>query len=360
MNVIIHQKKIELKQRAFNALMGLAAGDAISWPAQYHRSYLLPFWTRRIRREIDGESEDVNVIRLPMPFSLNQPATVYDIGATDDTEWAAFTAKQLINSGANPSPQNWYEAWRQLANATPPVRASISIQSALENLRRGKLPPASGHDNPHYFDDSALCRAVPIGIVCAGQPERAAELTAIDASITNSKEGVLAAKAMALIMSLVCIGEKMDTSISKILAQLPETSWLGLTVRRALAIAEESSSVFDAFPRLSDEIINREYSYGSAATETLALVLAIIQLTNGNFESAVFAAAAFAKCADSVPPLVGAISAAITEKDFDYHHWRNSLQSLKGICIPMLQGENFIRIAIDLAHLAAEKGNRSK
>jgi len=56
MNVITQHKKIELKQRAFNAMMGLATGDAISWPSLYHRSYLLPFWTRRIRREIDCES----------------------------------------------------------------------------------------------------------------------------------------------------------------------------------------------------------------------------------------------------------------------------------------------------------------
>jgi len=247
-----------------------------------------------------------------------------------------------------------------LANTTPPVRGSISIQSALENLRRGKLPPASGHDNPHYFDDSALCRAVPIGIVCAGHPDRAAELTAIDASITNSKEGVLAAQAMALIMSLVCIGEKMDAIVSNVLEQVPDTSWLGLTVRRALAIAEESSSIFDAFPRLSNEIINREYSYGSAATETLALVLAITQLMPGDFESAVFAASAFAKSADSLPPLVGAINAALWEKDFDYRQWRKSLQFLKGICIPTLHGENFIQIATDLALLAEEKGNQIK
>ncbi len=40
--------------RAKGALYGLAIGDAVGWPALYHRTYTLPFWTRRLRREIDA------------------------------------------------------------------------------------------------------------------------------------------------------------------------------------------------------------------------------------------------------------------------------------------------------------------
>lgn len=357
MNVITQHNKKELKQRAFNALIGLAAGDAISWPALYHRSYLLPFWTRRIRREIDVESEAINIIRLPMPFSLNQPAMAFTISPTDDTEWAAFTAKQLIIQRGKLDLHKLTEAWIHLSHSESPVRGSISIQSALENLRRGKLPPATGHDNPHYFDDSAMCRAVPIGIACAGQPDRAADLAYIDASITNSQEGIEAAQIMAVIMSLASIGEKLDSIIDTILKMISEQSWLGLTVRRALAICEGSSSIFQIFPQLSNQIINREYSYGGSAPETLALVLAIIKATAGDFEAAVFSAAAFAKTADSVPALVGAVCGALQEQDFNDHHWIESVQSLTGICIPSLEGENFITITKDLAQLAESKGD---
>ena len=44
----------ELQQRARNAMIGLAIGDAISWTSMFHRSVLLPLWTRRIRREMDS------------------------------------------------------------------------------------------------------------------------------------------------------------------------------------------------------------------------------------------------------------------------------------------------------------------
>ena len=60
----------ELKIRARNAMIGLAIGDAISWSAMFHRSYLLPPWTRRIRREIDASSEATNVILQPTPFRM--------------------------------------------------------------------------------------------------------------------------------------------------------------------------------------------------------------------------------------------------------------------------------------------------
>ncbi len=350
---------IAIKNRAFAALMGLAAADAISWQALYHRSYVLPFWTRRIRREMDAESEDSNVIRLPMPFSLNQPASAFSIGPTDDTEWAVFTAKQLIDQSGKLDPGKLTAAWLELAHSEQPVRGTVGIQAALENLRRGKLPPVCGHDNPHYCDDSAMCRAVPIGIACAGQPDRAAEIAATDASMSNAKEGVLTAQAMAVIMSLLCIGRKFDEILDVILNMLHENSWLGSTVRRALAIGSASSSIFDMFPRLSDQIIHREYSYAGSAPETLALTLAIVNKGRGDFESAVFAAAAFARTADSVPPLVGAVSAAMMEKEFDYPQWLESLHVLKGICIPTLQGEDFFRIATDLARLAEVSASQS-
>ena len=85
------------KERVRNSLYGLAIGDAMSWPAFYHRTYTLPFWTRRLRREIDAAQEDYQITRFPMPFSLNRPTENLQFGPTDDTEWAAFTANFSLN-----------------------------------------------------------------------------------------------------------------------------------------------------------------------------------------------------------------------------------------------------------------------
>lgn len=347
----------DIKTRAFTAFMGLGIGDAMSWQAMYHRSYLLPFWTRRIRREIDAASEESNTIRLPMPFSLNQPAEVFAIGPTDDTEWAVFTAKQLLDQQGHLDKDKSLQTWLRLANSEESVRGSIGVQAGLANLRRGKLPPICGHDNPHYFDDSSMCRAVPIGIVCAGKPDRAAALAKLDAMMTNADEGILAAQIIAAMMSQACAGESLEEIMRYVRRMIQQSSWLEKTVENALCLAESSVSILHAFPVLCDRIINRVYSYADAAPETLALLLVILKKTGADFEIAMMTAASFASVADSLAPLVGAVTAALMERKFDYSDWLDNLRHLKGICIPELQGVNFLAIAEDLANLAAEKAS---
>jgi len=346
---------IDLRQRAYNAMLGLAVGDAISWPAMFHRSFLLPFWTRRIRREIDAAAENTNVIRPPMPFSLNRPAEAFAIGPTDDTEWAAFTAQQLLAQDGHLTPEKILAAWLELAQSTAPVRGGVSIQAALSNLRQKKFPPASGNDNPHYFDDGALCRAVPIGIVCAGQPVEAAAMAALEASVTNAEDGVWAAQALATWISVACAGGSVETAIAAAMGILPKDSWARRTATQALSFCASTNSIFEIFPQLCDAIVNREYSYGNVAPETLALALAIIKVTKGQFEPAVMAATMFAKTADSVPALVGALSGTLCDKEIVSPEWIARFRKLHGICVPTLAGKDYSDLAERLADLAARR-----
>ena len=41
----------------------------------------------------------LGVLRIPVPFSLNQPRTAFDPCPTDDTEWAAWTMQGLLDHG---------------------------------------------------------------------------------------------------------------------------------------------------------------------------------------------------------------------------------------------------------------------
>ena len=345
----------ELRQRARNAMLGLAVGDALSWPAMFHRSYLLPFWTRRIRREIEAASETTQVIRPAVPFSLNRPAAAFALGPTDDTEWAAFTAQQLLLTEGKIEAQKLLEAWLELARAPQNVRGGVSQQAALVNLRHGKLPPQSGRDNPHYFDDGAVCRAVPIGIVCAGQPHAAAEMAALEASVTNAEDGLWAAQAMAAAISIACVGADLDAVIAAAMSQLPDNTWIKRSVTAALQFCRNDQDIFDIFPRLSESLINREYSYGSVAPETLALTLVLIKLCRADFKSALLAANAFAKTADSVPALVGAVAGAMTAQEIISPDWRERFRHLQGICLPALAGINYVELSEQLADLAMRK-----
>lgn len=344
----------DLKQRAFNSMIGLSIGDAMSWTSMFHRSVLLPLWTRRIRREIDIASETTNVIVTPMPFSLNQPAQHFNISPTDETEWAAFTAGLLLKSEFNSFKQSVLNEWINLAQSSTPIRGGVSTQAALHNLRNGKQPPQSGKENPHYFDDGAMSRAVPIGIICAGQPDKAALMAETDSCVTNSEDGIWAAQAMAVAISLVCSGENIKDAVNIARGYLPEDSWIRRTVDEAMQIAQKCESVFSILPELQDKIVNREYSYGNVAPETLALTFVIALLHGNNFENAVLTSSGFAKSAETLPAMVGALSGAMQSSKIASDHWLNAIGSLKGICIPSLSGKNYIILTEQISNLAGK------
>ncbi|MYR58548.1 ADP-ribosylglycohydrolase family protein, partial [Streptomyces sp. SID625] len=70
------------------------------------------------------------------------------------------------------------------------------------NLATGLRPPATGHDNPHYFDDAACVRACALAVAHPGDPRRAAALAEFDARYTQDGDGVHGARAMAAALSL--------------------------------------------------------------------------------------------------------------------------------------------------------------
>lgn len=343
----------DAKQRAQNAMIGLAIGDAIRWTAMYHRSFLLPPWTRRIRREIDASSETTNVIIQPMPFSLNQPAGHFNISPTFNSEWAAFTTEIILGSGYKSYNNSALKEWNKLAQSNETIRGSVATQTALENLRKSIQPPQSGRENPHYFDDSAMSRAVPIGIFCTGQPDKAAHLAEIDASITNSADGTWAAQAMAVAVSLICSGKNVIDAIDTAHQYLPRNSWTRRTVEEALLISRESKSIFSIIPELHNEIVNREYSYGNVAPETLALSFAIAQLHGNNFETAILTSAGFAKSSENLPAMVGALVGSMQSKKIASDGWLNSISKLKGICIPSFAGKDYLSLVEPLSILSS-------
>lgn len=335
--------------RITGALLGLAVGDALGWPSLYHRSYQLPFWTRRIRRELDAEQESSNATRPPVPFSLNQPVAPLAIGPSDDAEWAAFTATLLIRTEGRMESDELASAWMDLAASDQPVRGPISVQGALHNLRQGLLPPESGHDNAHYMDDAAAVRAIPIGACCAGDPEKAALLAERDASVTNALDGLWAARAMAAAIAVACGGGGAQAAVDAAIQQLPADSWIARTTEQAMALCDEPNSLFGLIPLLSDKIINRIYSYGSLAPETVALTLALVHRTRGNFVPSVLAAAVLTRTADSLPALVGGLCGALMGEVAVEPSWRERCRTLAGICLPHLAGTDLVSLAVQLA-----------
>ncbi|MFJ9177871.1 ADP-ribosylglycohydrolase family protein [Streptomyces sp. NPDC102360] len=376
--------------RIHGLLLGIAAGDAAGWPSGRHRAARLPDWTRRLTRELDTFAEQNATTTLPVPIALNQPPEPLRLGPSDDAEWAAFTAFAVLSAHADGlgdlDPDHRVRsslslAWNTLADeisaaaahadeiesADIPLRARISVRAGLGNLAAGLRPPATGHDNPHYFDDAACVRAAVLAVVHPGRPELAADLAEFDARYTQDGDGVHGARAMAAAVATALGGADVDTCVDAALAQLPAGTEIHRNAHRAVELGRAAAAdrpgqpgnAFALVPVLEHEIVDHVYSYGIAAAETVPVALAMATAAAGSVTEAVPTAACLSRVADSAPALTGALTGAIGGAQALPHTWRDACDILAGCALPQLAGTELTTLAGRLARattnsLAAE------
>ncbi|MFF3318940.1 ADP-ribosylglycohydrolase family protein [Streptomyces sp. NPDC003035] len=349
-------------------LLGLAAGDAAGWPAARHRAARMPEWTRRLTRELDTFAEQNATTTLPVPIALNQPPEPLRLGPSDDAEWAVFTAEAVLAAhgplfAALPPERRLRAAvdlaWNSLASqvaaaadrapevesAVLPLRARISVRAGLGNLATGLRPPATGHDNPHYFDDAACVRAVVLALVHPGDPAAAAELAEFDARYTQDGDGVHGARAMAAAIAAALGGAAVDEAVEAALAQLPPATEIGRNAQQAVKMAQDATSAFELVPLLEHQIVDHVYSYGIAAAETVPVALALATAARGEVSAAVPAAACLSRVADSAPALVGALTGALGGARSLPATWRDACRTLAGCALPRLAGTDLVELA---------------
>ncbi|MFD7111898.1 ADP-ribosylglycohydrolase family protein [Streptomyces microflavus] len=359
------------RARIEGLLLGLASGDAAGWPAARHRAARMPEWTRRLTRELDTFAEQNATTTLPVPIALNQPPEPLRLGPSDDAEWAAFAARTVLAAADDAdglSPGHRMRdavdrAWNALAAtvaeagarapeveaAVLPLRARISVRAGLGNLAAGLRPPATGHDNPHYFDDAACVRAAVLAVAHPGDPEEAAALAEFDARYTQDGDGVHGARAMAAAIAVALAGADVDTVVNAALAQLPEGTEIARNaahaVRLAREFADEPAGAFALVPVLEHQIVDHVYSYGIAAAETVPVALALATAARGEIAQAIPAAACLSRVADSAPALAGALTGAIGSVTAVPAGWREACRTLAGCALPRLAGTDLVELA---------------
>ncbi|MGW7198757.1 ADP-ribosylglycohydrolase family protein [Streptomyces chryseus] len=359
-------------RRIEGLLLGLAAGDAAGWPAARHRAARMPDWTRRLTRELDTFAEQNATTTLPVPIALNQPPEPLRLGPSDDAEWAAFTAGTVLSAAPGKIHAAVDRAWTALAaevaaaadrapeveSAVLPLRARISVRAGLGNLATGLRPPATGHDNPHYFDDAACIRAAVLATVHPGDPAAAAELAEFDARYTQDGDGVHGARAMAAAVAAALGGAGVDEAVDAALAQLPAGTEIGRNAAHAVRLARQAHphppvGAFALVPTLEHQIVDHVYSYGIAAAETVPVALALATAARGRVTEAVPAAACLSRVADSAPALAGALTGALCGGDALPAGWRDTCRTLVGCALPRLAGTDLVELAAHLTtHLS--------
>lgn len=270
--------------------------------------------------------------------------------STDDTEFALMTAKLLIEHEGNFASDDVVNMWfKYVATEDELKRGGVSEVEACNNLRRGLRPPQSGMYNAYYMSDGAAMRSGPIGIVCAGDPERAADLAYRDACVSHYREGIWGAQAVAVAVSLAMVDADMEDIMEAIFKIAPPDSWFYETLNRAMNIVKEADGdIANAWMPLHNELFS---THRSTVAEALPEVFGCLMLENKSFKSGLILAGNFGRDADTIGAIAGAVLGAKYGAKNIPDKWKEKTRYPSGTCLSFTKGIDIFEYAEKLAAL---------
>ncbi len=271
-------------------------------------------------------------------------------GSTDDTEFALLTAKELIDCDGKLSKEAVFEAWEKyiLAEGGLFDRGGRPLYGAAANLSRGMMPPQSGTDNVMNNDDGAAMRISPVGIICAGDPEKAAEMAVLDAQISHAEDGITAAKMVAASVATAMVNGTTEEIIEAGMQQLKPGTWLERAMNTAMTICDEANSIEDAWGDLHTKLWAPIHS---VAAEAIPQIFAVYRLVAGDYKKAIFWGTNFGRDADTIGAVLGALCGAKGGIDIIPAEWVERVRYPSGVCLKFAKNEDIVKISEKLADI---------
>ncbi|HAF84884.1 MAG TPA: hypothetical protein DCG32_00640, partial [Sphaerochaeta sp.] len=228
-------------------------------------------------------------------------------------------------------------------------RGGASEVSAAINLRKGLRPPQSGKFSTFHMSDGTAMRIPPVGILCAGDPRRAAELAEIDASISHSDDGIWGAQAVAAAVSVAMVDGSFEEIFEAAMEPIPRDSWLHYNMRSAFSIIEKAEgSILDCWMPLHDEL--RASTWATTA-EAIPAAFACLSLSHNDFRSGLVLAGNFARDADTIGAVAGAILGAKYGLASIPQRWVDKVRYPSGTCLQFTKGLDVCAMGEQLADL---------
>lgn len=270
--------------------------------------------------------------------------------STDDTEFGLLTARALLDCGGNLTPESVLNAWQTYIIDQGGIfdRAGKPLYGAVENIKRGILPPYSGIDNVQNNDDGAAMRIAPVGIVCAGDPEKAAVMAKIDAQISHHADGVWAAQAVAASIAVAMVDGPVGEVIDAAQQVIPEDSWLGRNFARAMTLCDSADTIEAIWEDLHTQFWTPVHSISA---EAIPQVYAIYRMTGGDFRKGMFWACNFGRDADSIAAITGALCGALHGLDVIPDRWVQQVRVASGVSLKFVANEDVLHLAEALVNL---------
>ena len=324
---IISNKEL-LFEKAYGALIGLAIGDSLGDLAR-------------------------------MPESHEKYGVMLDLDeagawSTDDTEFTLMIARELIQNNGILTSEIAVETWmREVVSVSNlGFKTGESEKGAAENLRRGIRPPFSGIDNSYNQSDGAAMRVAPIGVINAGDPEKAAEMALIEAEISHYQDGIWGAQAVAASVAVAMVNGTVQEVIDAGRKCIPDDSWLGRSFDCAMEIvAKSQGDLLKAWNPLHQALWT---PYRASNPEALPAAYAVFSMTQGEFFNGVVASANFGRDADTIAALVGAWSGALHGIHAIPPEWIEKCRFPAGRSLPSAKDLDIQKIAEKLVQIITD------
>lgn len=328
---------ISLQERAQGALIGLAVGDALGGPTE-------------------GKSPEEIVAKWGRVTEFLSD----DQGGSDDTEYALFSARLMLEKRRPLTSMEIEEAYRdQIINSSNTYKgAGFSEIIAIHNLINGLHPPESGQ-HVHSWSDGLAMRVTPYGIVSVGNPTMAAELARADGVVANAGEGIYSGQAVAAAVSIAMTGASLESIIQSALDVIPKDSWTHSSITRGAKIGYECEDLWNAILPLHKAIACSYYFWPDIAPEATGLAFGIVAAARGRFDNAVLGAVNLGRDTDTIAAIAGAICGAAYGIQSIPERWRKRISISRGTCINTVKGMDIKSTADDLAMLATSRSTVS-
>lgn len=319
-------------RRAHGALAGVALGDAMGAP-------------------VEGRS----AAEIRADFGRLTGFIAEDAVGTDDTDFTLFNAYLLTTHGPGITLEQVEAEWRDKLLA--PGRAyrpgGFSDVISTRNLAAGLHAPQSGAFGHQMWSDGVAMAISPAGILAAGEPALAARLAVTLGSVSNGRDGLYAAQAVAAAVAVAMAGASPQAMLKAALDAVPPDTWTGRALRRAANVSATLAADLDAaLQTLSDELVVPWWPWADLVTEAVPLAFGAFLATGGEFRRAVPAGVSLGRDADTIGAIVGSLAGAYGGFDAIPPEWQARVTASTGKCIGFVGGQDIGVIAARLVDRA--------
>jgi ADP-ribosylglycohydrolase len=279
-----------------------------------------------------------------------------ELSGTDDTDFMIFNSLILLEHGVGVTVEQVDAEWRDklLGEGRYYRPGGFSDVISSRNLVKGLRAPQSGSFNHQMWSDGVAMAIGSAGISAPGNPALAAKLAETLGSISNGRDGIYSAQAVAAAIGAAVMGGSPDEMLSAALEACPSDSWTHTVIERAWRIGSSNLDFEAKIQQIAEELVLDYWPWADLTTEAVSISFAVFLATGGEFVKAVPAGIRMGRDADTIGAIVGSLAGAYQGLSAIPEEWQSRVQASKGYCIGYVAGKSILDIADGLARQAWE------